>query len=185
MKRRLLNLLTAVSLILCVAACVLWVRSYLRFDDVVYVGHYHVNNFCSYRGRFFVQLGWSTSDTLSRNGPRYSAGGWFWDSADAGRVGYPAAAQSRGWSLGGFDFRRAYSTIADASGKPEAGEDIVIVPYWAPALAALAGPSLWAASRRRARRRRAGLCPVCGYDLRATPGRCPECGSDASVTPSA
>ena len=35
------------------------------------------------------------------------------------------------------------------------------------------GTVAWVRARRR---RRFGLCPYCGYDLRASPERCPECG---------
>jgi predicted Zn-ribbon and HTH transcriptional regulator len=56
------------------------------------------------------------------------------------------------------------------------------VAHWHLAIATALLPLLTIARtiRRRLsvrRRRRIGCCPLCGYDLRATPGRCPECGS--------
>ena len=55
---------------------------------------------------------------------------------------------------------------------------IVGVPYWFIALLTAAIPVRWLwVGRRTARRRSRGLCPACGYDLRATAERCPECGA--------
>src|SRR5688500_7545944 len=55
-------------------------------------------------------------------------------------------------------------------------EHELVVPVWALATASGLLPSLSLLGLWRRRARRPGLCPSCGYDLRATPGRCPECG---------
>jgi hypothetical protein len=64
---------------------------------------------------------------------------------------------------------------------------VMIFPYWALALAMALPAYLALRTEVRLvqywRRPRKGLCPVCGYDLRATPHRCPECGTAVRSPP--
>jgi hypothetical protein len=57
-------------------------------------------------------------------------------------------------------------------------------PFWWLKWMCFAGVVVFAAEAvgayrvlRRIHRGEHGLCPICGYDLRATPTRCPECGA--------
>ena len=69
------------------------------------------------------------------------------------------------------------------------------MPLWLPLMlvaVASAGVLLWGLllrllwrevrqSIQERRKTEPGLCPTCGYDLRATPGHCPECGTAAAA----
>jgi hypothetical protein len=73
----------------------------------------------------------------------------------------------------------------EVSGRPEKE---LAIDCWIVVLAAAllpiarSGPAVraWVLRRRNAQR---GLCPACGYDLRATPDRCPECGATPRPAP--
>src|SRR5207253_2066674 len=62
----------------------------------------------------------------------------------------------------------------------------LVVPYWFLILVTSIAPAQWCFSRRRHRRRlHKGLCPICGYDLRASKEKCPECGTPIQPKPAA
>lgn len=76
--------------------------------------------------------------------------------------------------MGGFG---AVSYSGRAHHELFASGQIIGFPAWVGMLGLLTLPVLQAVSVVRAQRHgREGLCPSCGYDMRATPDRCPECG---------
>ena len=174
LARILLNALTVLSLLLFVATVALWVRSGYAAD---------VWTWGQGSREYWVRSDWgrlglmSVSDATPRRAHETSSGGYH--SVPPGPV-----LRSRDW-LG--------VNVSRGQGMPgrTMGPTLKVTgsgPYWSvrvphPLLAlVLTWPVVRYCLhrlRRRAARKRlaAGLCPACGYDLRATPERCPECGT--------
>ena len=192
-RRRLLNFLTALSLLLSAACATLWVRS-LGGSDFVSRGRIVRSSPQAVTSRV-QQLAWvggrfrfTDSDvtyypqTYSVPPPPVDAKArWAWGHSDfwwdkLTRVGFYTADRpgQSVWNRLGF-------YAGDGPGFATSWSDervrMLTLPAWLPVVlfAAPAVLRLWPTLTAR-RRRRANLCPACGYDLRATPGRCPECG---------
>jgi hypothetical protein len=170
MKRRLFTILSALSLLLFVAVVVLWVRSYDPGDFVRYYDPPSAYSFESSRGLFRITWG----DLVAHyDSP---TAGWdisLWSPED---VHYTFVADLGSGTLMGFGYEKRRFDTAEV-------QSVLTAPYWALAVASgiipLVGTWRWLFNRRQVRRRAAGQCPSCGYDLRATPERCPECGSES------
>jgi hypothetical protein len=161
MRRRLLNLLTALSLLLCVPAIASWRPgftyrwSYLP-DPYAFLG--------SAALLLAAAVAWFGFDLRRRR-------------LVAAAVSYVPSAIGLGW----ITVMWAYNTGV-GSWLP------AIQLATGPAVSAIllgheAQARVRAALDRRRRRDGADPCPRCGYDLRATPGRCPECGTIAPAPP--
>ena len=150
MRGKLFTFFSAVSLLLFAAVCVLWLRSRPVVNVVVFRGAQGVYRVHSYGGH--LDLDWRDRQLDRRIG-------------DDDEV---VDESSRNWIFTRFITARSGSSYIYIS-----------IADWL-FLGAFAILPLISGGRailgRRRRRRRAGHCPVCGYDLRATPGLCPECG---------
>ena len=155
--------MTVLSLLLCVATVGLWTRSYWRLDELArwseVLGRSPILfEVRSNRGdvtAFRTEVKTADQTHFTRNVKIT----WRWFSN-------PALAEPFGMWAGFGYMHRSTGRVA------------ISVPYYFIALLTAVPAILWVRKRRRLRyRRQAGLCVVCGYDLRASPDRCPECGA--------
>ena len=163
MKRRLFNIVTAMSLLFFVAIGPLWVRSYWIADNLE-----------SYRDRDLRSIG-----AISVQGTLGCAVGHFQNPPAAGTVLHgwvPMPVRpgtfflTPGWTYVGFGILNINF--------PGVRATAVFVPHWFALGLSVLLPARWFRGWRRDRSaRRRGLCLVCGYDLRASKERCPECGT--------
>jgi hypothetical protein len=166
-----LNAVAVLSVLLCAGTAAAWARSYWpdRFSAFHRGGRLHLVFAEGGRSRAFGQ------DAAER-------------PYDIDRQFANARRDARAdWTFGGIGFvagPRPNLGPAPGGMAPTLGEyRVVSVPYAYPfALTAAAAGGLVYSARRQARRARAGCCPECGYDMRATPDRCPECGRVPGVT---
>ena len=184
LARHLFTLCAAASLLMCVALGALWVRGLdLR-------GYYVRSPRADETLAVYLDAA-SCANTLSveldveRFGPAYLRGlspddlAAFHADRPPGLRWYVPPADVLMWlSPRDLDYRARHYVDTRWAGY-RSDRWILAGPHWAPMALLLVLPAAWARRRRKARRaRRLGLCPACGYDLRASPGLCPECGAE-------
>jgi hypothetical protein len=179
MRRHLYNAMTALSLLLAIAVAARWARSYTRVEDYIAWRGGTTQILHSKDGRVWLEhwRGVNPVPTI----PESSDVLWaLWGTKNSidGQpivVGYSPPPPSQ---TNGFGFVQYVMDVGALTGGRYTGSmHSIAIPHWVIVGGALIAPIGWAVgSLRRHRWRRHGLCPRCGYDLRATPERCPECG---------
>jgi hypothetical protein len=194
MKRRLLIIAAGVSLVLCVAAAALMVRSAFARNLI------EVRLFAGADTRYSARLNsWRGSAILTIvhrfRTDKEPMAEWLEAPSDPwiehwsyprGSVDeqYAQDASTLNWHFG-FAARRLAGMMSSSSGgRPMLATRfrIYAAPWWVFVVVTAILPGAMLVRHRKIRRRaRTGQCIDCGYDLRASPDRCPECGAPATA----
>jgi hypothetical protein len=182
MMRIFSRLLAVFPLLACVAIGVLWARSYAGSDKLVWTRDDGQRSLRSAQGQvvlgIYLANGPGRTSTGDDYGLKYERGGPAPAAMELMTILMLCSdrtATTIYWERGGFAWSQRRSS-----------RDLIVTgvaPFWSVALATAAPPVGWSMLRlgslvrRRRRLKTRGLCPTCGYDLRATPDRCPECGT--------
>jgi hypothetical protein len=187
--RHLFNLLTALSLLLCVAAVAVWAYNLDETFALSLSNRFNVT-LRSHRGGWVVLTGVSNPQRVrhlfSKTGRDSSVAEWQWH--DRKPPGEPPYRFKHGTVVVPLP-PKGDSTVFSGWAAPLPALEIA-TPTWPVVAVTAVLPAAWLARHafhqaRRFRRRRSGECVACGYDLRGSSGRCPECGRrrDEQVRP--
>ena len=171
MRRALNRLSLAVSLIVCVALCLLWVRSDRRSDYASVTLAWRAFVVMSYPGGLKLST-WP--NPVQPRGMAFAS----YEYGVRNRFGAWTDRPTVSWKNLGFDIKPLQFSNQS---KPDRGAFELFMPFWFLVTLCLAVPLTMAMRFVRKRRRaHANLCHACGYDLRGSKGRCPECGAERS-----
>jgi hypothetical protein len=160
MRRRIFTFASMLSVLLCVATVVLWIRSYWVWDDIP------VQNNNDVRIELVgghISISWNPLMMFPIAASHNPA-------SDYGPLQKPAF----NWSFAGFGYWS----------DPVWGSRGIFVPFRFPVVAFFMLPVGWLIARtRRARMPHFQHCPTCRYNLTGNEsGICPECGTSVKAT---
>jgi hypothetical protein len=168
MRRGIVHFFSLLSLAVCVATGGMWVRSHVVADQFSRggAGWYVLIN--SDNG----VVAYVTADEAQATGKTF---GWRWTKAWGGSF------------VGGFDAVWGSSVSSYTAGTSAVRQRAWWISHWVIVAVTAVLPvsrirwlivqMRWLWNRKRRERLAKGLCPICGYDVRATPACCPECGT--------
>lgn len=179
MLYRLFSAVSALSLLLSIAAASIWIRSHYYWDEAEF--GIPQKDRVAYAFQSVYREFRITRIDDHRGVP--AARHWHWRHSKAPSDWHPSRNIARvDWGGTRFGVSLRYRSF---TGGPGGGGLVgsmwsVIMPPWVACALLLIAPLIWSA-HRWLRRSAKGFCRQCGYDLRASRDRCPECGTPVPV----